>query len=118
DSRYRPRPQYLGYLHLDLDLKNQATTIDLGKRTGLDPATGSREVAGTDMAPGTDADPEPYTLSSIPPSTGLTVRSDHPIDGSLRVRVNNIQQNFKGSEEFWGEWKGLIRGYGGRVTAE
>jgi hypothetical protein len=90
----RTAPMRMAYAHIDLDLRNQATRLDLTKRTGVDPATGSFEASGQDLRPhhGTDSDPpaQVYPIDQVPDSTTFVVHANAKIDGSIRVRTNNI----------------------------
>jgi hypothetical protein len=98
-SSYRPGGQHLGYAHLDLDLKGQATSVTLTKRDGIDPSV-TPESLGVDLAPGSGNPASKYTLGTTPGSTGITVRTDKPVNGSLRVRMDNVQVNRESDHDY------------------
>jgi len=87
---FRAGAQRTSYTHLDVDLKNQATRLDLTKRTAID-FTSSRETTGADLQPGSGSSALAYTPGSMPESTGITLKSDAAIDAAMRVRIDNIQ---------------------------
>jgi hypothetical protein len=87
---YRAMGQHTVYTHMDIDLKNAATRLDLTKHTGID-GSGTGEYQGTDLQPGSGSAATPYTPGKLPDSTGITLKSDAPIDAALRVRIDGIQ---------------------------